>query len=346
MGFFDFKLISILFLIVLFFIIYYEVIYLRSKVNYLTKCYSKFEKINSSTYKTDNIITPNCLVDFDNISDNIFDDIQTNNFNKDLYRDLNEKLDKRFDEDLDEELDEYLIEHLDENLIEHLDENLIEHLDENLIEHLDENLDLFNQINHNFLNNCLIKTINIPIDINNILGNFINNVEIIEIFPSNIVQRNIDIIDKNNLHVEIYSNDQSDREIVEENINQNGSNINQNNSDNNQNNSDNNQNNSDNNQNNSDINQNNSDNNKNDSGINQNNINIDQNNPINKISETSLNSQNNKYYENILKKIYKYKLPELQDISIKYKLSLHVNDKKKTKLELIEDIKNYINKNI
>jgi hypothetical protein len=49
----------------------------------------------------------------------------------------------------------------------------------------------------------------------------------------------------------------------------------------------------------------------------------------------------------ILKNIYKYKLPELQDVALKFKLIIQTNNKKKTKQELINDIKNFIiNKNI
>ena len=43
----------------------------------------------------------------------------------------------------------------------------------------------------------------------------------------------------------------------------------------------------------------------------------------------------------------KYKLPELQDFAIQFKIPKEIDNKKKTKLELIEDIKIYIlNKNI
>ena len=42
----------------------------------------------------------------------------------------------------------------------------------------------------------------------------------------------------------------------------------------------------------------------------------------------------------------KYKLPKLQDIAIEYGITLQINSKKKTKNELINDIKNYLNKNI
>ena len=48
--------------------------------------------------------------------------------------------------------------------------------------------------------------------------------------------------------------------------------------------------------------------------------------------------------ENIIKNINKYKLPELQDIAIKYNINLSNNNKKKTKGELINDIKIYFDK--
>ena len=54
---------------------------------------------------------------------------------------------------------------------------------------------------------------------------------------------------------------------------------------------------------------------------------------------------NNKSNINILN-LTKYKLPELQDIALEYGITLQINTKKKTKNELINDIKNYLNKNI
>lgn len=66
----------------------------------------------------------------------------------------------------------------------------------------------------------------------------------------------------------------------------------------------------------------------------------------NKLNETTNINESNDY-ESVLKNINKYKLPELQDIAIEYKLDINKNNKKKTKNELIDDIKNYIsNKNI
>ena len=48
-----------------------------------------------------------------------------------------------------------------------------------------------------------------------------------------------------------------------------------------------------------------------------------------------------------IKDFNKYKLPELQDLAISYKISLQNGNKKKTKIELINDIKKYVsNKNI
>jgi hypothetical protein len=65
----------------------------------------------------------------------------------------------------------------------------------------------------------------------------------------------------------------------------------------------------------------------------------DVNKTIIKLKETS--------YETILKKLNNYKLPELQDLAIEYKLGLQIGSKNKTKNQLINDIKNFIlNKNI
>jgi uncharacterized membrane protein YheB (UPF0754 family) len=319
MEFFNFKLIGIIFLIILFFILFYEVSYLQSKVEHLTKCYDKLKKIDSSfsiAKKTNKNISSEDYIDFN-------DDYSEEKLNKNLDEKLNENLNKNLDDNLNEKLDDNLNEKLDDNLDEKLDKKLDENLDyfyqknydflldEKLDEKLDENFDGNFDENLDFLNDCLIKTINIPIDINNILANY-SNVEIIEIFPTEIVldnskcdlqfiQHDTDIIDKNNSHVEIYSNDQSDMDPIVNITNQPDKNISQP-----------------------------------DENISQSDKNIKQ-------SETK---QIDNSYKNILKKILKYKLPELQDISIKYKLPLQINKKKKTRLELIEDIKNYINKNI
>ena len=62
--------------------------------------------------------------------------------------------------------------------------------------------------------------------------------------------------------------------------------------------------------------------------------------------ETTLQINESKL-ENILKNLNKYKLPELQDIAIEYKLGLQINGKNKNKNQLLNDIKNFIlNKNI
>ncbi len=62
--------------------------------------------------------------------------------------------------------------------------------------------------------------------------------------------------------------------------------------------------------------------------------------------ETKLQINESKL-ENILKNLNKYKLPELQDIAIEYKLGLQLNGKNKNKNQLLNDIKNFIlNKNI
>jgi len=68
------------------------------------------------------------------------------------------------------------------------------------------------------------------------------------------------------------------------------------------------------------------------------------------ISELSKNKSipiiENKY-DTILKNLNKYKLPELQDFAIEYKLGLNIGNKNKNKNQLINEIKNFIlNKNI
>jgi hypothetical protein len=55
---------------------------------------------------------------------------------------------------------------------------------------------------------------------------------------------------------------------------------------------------------------------------------------------------NIKKIENIIKNINKYKLPELQDFALEFNISLYLNNKKKTKQEIIDDLKSIINKNI
>jgi hypothetical protein len=58
-------------------------------------------------------------------------------------------------------------------------------------------------------------------------------------------------------------------------------------------------------------------------------------------------TKDNKDYKNILKNLNKYKLAELQDIAIENKIPIKNNNIKKTRSELIEDIKNnFSNKNI
>ena len=61
----------------------------------------------------------------------------------------------------------------------------------------------------------------------------------------------------------------------------------------------------------------------------------------------NISKESNIDYKNILKNLNKYKLPELQDISFQFKLPIENNNKRKTRIELIDEIKNYIiNKNI
>ena len=63
------------------------------------------------------------------------------------------------------------------------------------------------------------------------------------------------------------------------------------------------------------------------------------------ISPIIFDNNNNKSNINVLN-LSKYKLPQLQDIALEYGITLQINSKKKTKNELINDIKNYLNKNI
>lgn len=60
----------------------------------------------------------------------------------------------------------------------------------------------------------------------------------------------------------------------------------------------------------------------------------------------NVSNKSNVDHKNILKNLTKYKLPELQDFAIQFKLPKENNNKKKTRVELIEEIKNYLNKNI
>jgi hypothetical protein len=65
------------------------------------------------------------------------------------------------------------------------------------------------------------------------------------------------------------------------------------------------------------------------------------------ITENEKKKIKNDYRLINIKNLVKYRLPELQDLALEYKISLQINNKKKNKGELIEDIKNYIsNKNI
>lgn len=144
------------------------------------------------------------------------------------------------------------------------------------------------------LNKCFVKTIRIPLE--SLLNtNEVKNDKVIELLSSDIeiisptnkletIKEEIDIdITENksyidSSHIEVYSNDESNNEIISNNITLNESKID---------------------------------------------------------------------YKNILKNLNKYKLPELQDLAIQFELPREVNNKKKTRNELIEEIKNYIiNKNV
>jgi len=59
-------------------------------------------------------------------------------------------------------------------------------------------------------------------------------------------------------------------------------------------------------------------------------------------NENNTTNNNNNNNISILKDLTKYKLPELQDLAIEYKIALQINNKKKNKNDLIKDIKSYI----
>ncbi len=73
-------------------------------------------------------------------------------------------------------------------------------------------------------------------------------------------------------------------------------------------------------------------------------------NDDNELTTSIINSKiqfNETKLENVLKNLNKYKLPELQDIAIEYRLGVQSNGKNKNKNQLLNEIKNYIlNKNI
>lgn len=144
------------------------------------------------------------------------------------------------------------------------------------------------------LNKCFVKTIRIPLE--SLLNpNEVKNDKIIELLSSDIEiisptnkletikeETDIDMTENKSYidssHIEVYSNDETNNEIISNNITLNESKID---------------------------------------------------------------------YKNILKNLNKYKLPELQDLAIQFELPREVNNKKKTRNELIEEIKNYIvNKNV
>ena len=73
-------------------------------------------------------------------------------------------------------------------------------------------------------------------------------------------------------------------------------------------------------------------------------------NDDNELTTSIINSKiqfNETKLENVLKNLNKYKLPELQDLAIEYRLGVQFNGKNKNKNQLLNEIKNYIlNKNI
>jgi hypothetical protein len=60
------------------------------------------------------------------------------------------------------------------------------------------------------------------------------------------------------------------------------------------------------------------------------------------ITNVQLNNKKKKDYDLILNNLTKLKLPELQDLSIDFKLPIQINQKKKTRTELMSNIKDYI----
>jgi hypothetical protein len=219
-------------------------------------------------------------------------------------------------------------------------------LKNNLIDELDnlEN-DIPPDKNKNFYSNCIVKTIKIPLNLETLLNPFetiynninnthiielsqddIDNTHIIELSQDNIIKLSQDDIEeiistssqkKNNdfknletIHEEIPLNNDTSEYISDKKSNISSNHIEIYSND--------------------------------DSHIE---INNELNNEINNELNNEINNKIN--YKNILKNLNKYKLPELQDIAIQFKLSRENNNKKKTRLELIEEIKNYIiNKNI
>jgi hypothetical protein len=64
----------------------------------------------------------------------------------------------------------------------------------------------------------------------------------------------------------------------------------------------------------------------------------------NETSSLCQKKEDNKIDDDIILNLQKYKLPELQDIAMQYKINLSINNKKKNKTQLIDDIKKYAEK--
>jgi hypothetical protein len=214
--------------------------------------------------------------------------------------------------------------------------------------------------NNTFLNRCVVKTIKIPLNLNSFLNPFEkvcekkDSIQIIELSSSNIEDvtssknnsPEISQFFENNNPYSVFSNDAKNLETIEETNETSFDKITQNKTVEETNNKINLEINSFPNE----TTENNADNK---SYASSSHIEIYSNDDLN--PDTSVKSsicdnvlnKSNIDYKNILKNLTKYKLPELQDLVIQFKLPKENNNKKKTRLELIEEIKNYIsNKNI
>jgi hypothetical protein len=229
--------------------------------------------------------------------------------------------------------------------------------------------------NKNFFSKCIVKTIKIPLNLNSFLNNpfensyqsELNNTQIIELSSSNIEEvtptKSSSEVNKNTLFSEVNKNtlfSEMNENILFSEVNKNTlfSEVNL-----------------------PEINENLPEINENLSKV-KNNLETIEEEKTNIINETTENNTDNKSYvssshieiysndsndvnisnqinepikpiepkvdyKNILKNLNKYKLPELQDLAIQFKLPKENENKKKTRIELIEEIKIYIlNKNI
>lgn len=208
--------------------------------------------------------------------------------------------------------------------------NFLFNKNKNIVHNDDLNKDLIQQLeneiissefnkNNNIYNKCVVKTIKIPLNLDSFLNSFersyeneMNNPQIIELSSSNIEE--VIISEKNDNITSPKNNSEiillKQLETIHEETTDNNSETKSH----------------------IEIYSN------NDSNIETSSLSIKENNISNELKID---------YKKILKNLNKYKLPELQDIAIQFKLPKENNNKKKTRLELIEEIKNYIsNKNI